>query len=173
MSIPRLKPFPGTEPVRVDPAFSSEFPDGEASATEVVLNLTLAGVAALNRTEDVLAEFGLVITGFNVLAVLAGAREPLTPTAVAERTFIAKATVTSVLDRLERRELVRRAPNPDSRRSLLVAVTADGNAMCTAILDRLHASEARWLAGMPERDRQSLVRLLGVARGLLSTATTQ
>jgi len=166
----RAKRDPSSEPIRVHPGFSAEFPGSEASATEVTLNLTLAGTIVINRVEELLAQYGLVLKGFNVLAVVTGAGAPLTPTAIAARTFVGKTTVTSVLDALERRGLVDRQPHPTSRRSVLVAVTGRGRAACEEILARLHPLEAQWLAGMPEHDRQELLRLLGQAKGLFSAA---
>jgi DNA-binding MarR family transcriptional regulator len=166
----RAKRDPSFEPVRVHPGFGQEFPGGEASATEVTVNLTVAGTIVINRVEDLLAQYGLVLKGFNVLAVVTGADTPLTPTAIAARTFVGKTTVTSVLDVLERRGLVRRQPHPTSRRSVLVEVTATGRAACGEILQRLHQLESQWLAGMPEPDRQELLRLLGQAKGLYSAA---
>lgn len=166
----RVKRDPSFEPARVPGSFRREYPDGDPSATEVTLNLTLAGTAAINRVEELLAQYGLVLKSFNVLAVVAGAGEPLTPTEIAGRTFVGKTTVTSVLDALERRGLVRRYAHPTNRRSVLVEVTNAGGRACDAILPRLHALEARWLADMAEPDRQTLVRLLGEAKGLLSRA---
>jgi len=51
-----------------------------------------------------------------------------------------------------------------------VKVTEAGGLACEDILRRRHALEARWLADLPEPDRQELLRLLGVAKGLLSRA---
>ena len=150
--------------------FEQEFPGADASATEVTLNLTLAGTVAINRVEELLAQYGLVLKAFNVLAVVSGTEEPLTPTAITGRTFVGKTTVTSVLDALERRQLVRRYPHPTSRRSVLVETTPAGSQTCSEILRRLHALETQWLAGMAESDRQALLRLLGQAKGLLSRA---
>jgi len=48
--------------------------------------------------------------------------------------------------------------------------TEAGGLACEDILRRRHALEARWLADLPEPDRQELLRLLGVAKGLLSRA---
>lgn len=79
-------------------------------------------------------------------------------------------TVTSVLDALERRRLVRRYPHPANRRSVLVEVTATGREVCADILARRHTLEKQWLAGMAESDRQELLRLLGEAKGLFSRA---
>jgi DNA-binding MarR family transcriptional regulator len=166
----RAKRDPSFEPARVHEGFAREFPGAEASATEVTLNLTLAGTVTINRVEELLAQYGLVLKGFNVLAVVTGASGALTPTAIAERTFVGKTTVTSVLDSLERRRLVRRYPHPTNRRSVLVEVTAEGREACADILGRLHMLEAQWLAGMAESDRQTLLRLLGEAKGLFSRA---
>ena len=170
MGTPQAKRDPSFEPVRVHGNFQREHPDGQASATEVTLNLTLAGTMAINRVDELLAQYGLVLKSFNVLAVVAGATEALTPTAISERTFVGKTTVTAVLDALERRQLMRRTPHPSSRRSVLVEVLPDGRHACDEILRRLHVLEAQWLADMPEADRQTLLRLLGEAKGLFSRA---
>jgi len=166
----RVKRDPSFEPVRVPDDFAQEFPEGDASATEVALNLSLAGTMTINRVEELVAQYGLVLKSFNVLAVVSGAEGPLTPTTITERTFIGKTTVTSVLDALERRRLVRRYPHPTNRRSVLVEATAAGSGDCAEIIRRLHTLEAQWLAGMPQADRQRLLRLLGEAKGLFSRA---
>ena len=166
----RAKRDPSFEPARVPDNFGQEFPDGDASATEVTLNLTLAGTLTINRVDELLAQYGLVLKSFNVLAVVSGADGPLTPTAITGRTFVGKTTVTSVLDALERRGLVRRFPHPTNRRSVLVEATAQGARDCAEVIRRLHALEAQWLADMPGPDRQTLLRLLGEAKGLFSRA---
>jgi DNA-binding MarR family transcriptional regulator len=53
---------------------------------------------------------------------------------------------------------------------VLVEATTAGTQTCNEILRRLHALETQWLAGMTETDRQTLLRLLGQAKGLLSRA---
>jgi DNA-binding MarR family transcriptional regulator len=165
----RARRDPSAAPVRVHEGFEREFPDADASATEVLLNLTFAGVVAINRVEDFVAPYGLVLKSFNVLAVVHGDPEPLTPTTIGERTLLAKTSVTSVLDSLEKLGLVCRRPHPTNRRSVLVDATDLGRSTCSDILRRLHAQEAEWMAGMPESRRQSLIRLLGEAKGLLNS----
>ena len=166
----QAKRDPSFDAVRVDGGFSLEFPGAEASATEVTLNLTLAGTMAVNRVEELLAQYGLVLKSFNVLAVVGGAGQAITPTTIAGRTFIGKTTVTSVLESLERRGLVRRYPHPTNRRSVLVEVTEAGRRTCDEVLARLHVLETGWLRLMPEADRQTLVELLGLAKGLFARA---
>ncbi len=157
------------DPVRMHDGFEREFPDADRSASEVVLNLTFAGVVAVNRVEEFLAPYGLVLKSFNVLAVVHGDPEPLTPTTIGERTLLAKTSVTSVLDSLEKLGLVRRRAHPTNRRSVLVDATDLGRSTCSEILRLLHVQEAAWMAGMPENRRRSLIRLLGEAKGLLSS----
>lgn len=164
----RAQRDPTRIPVRVHDGFEREYPGADRSATEVLLNLTFAGVVAVNRVEDFLVPYGLVLKAFNVLAVVHGDPAPLTPTTIGERTLITKTSVTSILDSLERQGLVRRLPHPTSRRSILVEATRHGRAVCSEILSGLHAQEAAWMAGMPEQRRQALIRLLGEAKGLLN-----
>jgi DNA-binding MarR family transcriptional regulator len=70
-------------------------------------------------------ELGVTQAEAHVLAQLAR-RGPVT-VAVLHREFGHKrSTLTNVLDRLEARKLVRRAPNPDDRRSFVIRPTAAG-----------------------------------------------
>lgn len=133
-----------------------------------MLNLTFAGVVAVNRVERLLEPYGLVLKSFNVLAIVVGDPSPLTPTVIGERTLIVKTSITAVLDRLEARGLVRRQPHPGNRRSVLVEATRKGRALCERILRDLHAREKEWLAGMAADDRRRLILLLGQVKGVLS-----
>lgn len=164
----RAKRDPTFAPLQVHDGFEAEFPDGDRSAAEVMLNLTFAGMAAVNRVEDLLTPYGLVLKSLNVLAVVAGDPSPLTPTVIGQRTLIVKTSVTAVLDRLEALGLVRRRPHPVNRRSVLVEATPEGSALCANVLRQLHAREKEWLAGMAADDRQRLITLLGHVKGLLN-----
>jgi DNA-binding MarR family transcriptional regulator len=53
-----------------------------------------------------------------------------------------RSTLTSILDRLERRGLVRRGPHPSSRRLLVVDLTAEGLAIAARVGTALRALEA-------------------------------
>ena len=54
-----------------------------------------------------------------------------------------RSTLTSVVDRLERRGLVERAPNPGDRRSALVLLTSDGRAVAQEVARAMRALEDR------------------------------
>lgn len=61
--------------------------------------------------------------------VLTGAEGPWTPTALAARVEMPLSTVLFRVGRLEKRGHAERIPNPDDRRSYLVQLTDDGQAL--------------------------------------------
>ena len=69
-----------------------------------------------------LDEYQLSPSARQILAVVEGAGEPLEPSIIAERLLITTGSVTSLLDNLEKRGLIRRLPHPDDRRKLLVEI---------------------------------------------------
>ena len=71
--------------------------------------------------------YGLSLAQLDVLVVLANAGDPgLTCSDIAGKTLITKGGITGILNRLEARGLVRRAPSRDDRRSVLVRLSAKG-----------------------------------------------
>ena len=128
---------------------STEYPDADIASTELFATLMRTGFvlgAELDRV--VAASIGLNQAATNTLAVIEGADEPLTPSEISDRTLISSATMTSTLDRLERRGLVRRLPNPEDRRSVLVQVTEDGQEFCDRFLPGIHRVEREVMSAL-------------------------
>jgi MarR family transcriptional regulator, organic hydroperoxide resistance regulator len=88
-----------------------------------------------------LADLRLTPGEVNALAALAGGAQ--TARALADATAQRPSTLTGVLDRLERRGLVARRPNPADRRSTLIEPTPDGRAAVRRVADAFAAVEAR------------------------------
>lgn len=153
----------GDEPaIRVDPDFADEYPGADALATECYANLIRTGDMLMGEhARRLQADFGISPTAGMVLSSVEGAGRRLTPTEIADRLIVTTASVTSLLDTLERRGLVRRRPHPDDRRRLLVEVTPDGQLVLDRLLPGMHAFEARMFEEMPEADKRRLLRLLG------------
>lgn len=102
--------------------------------------------------------------GREALAVLEGAGQPLSPTTLAQRLIVTTASVTSLLDTLERRGLVERRPDPADRRRLLVAITDDGLALVDQFLPEVVALQTAVMAQLSEPQRRQLVTLLAAVR---------
>jgi DNA-binding MarR family transcriptional regulator len=147
--------------VKVEPDFNTEYPDGDATSTEAFATVARAGAACMQELERfVVAHFDMPVAAATVLAVLDGAAEPLTPSQISERVLVASATMTATLDQLERRDWVRRTPNPDDRRSTFVDITADGRATANRLLPGIRTIERCALNTLTEDERLQLVDLL-------------
>jgi len=130
-------------------------------ATECYANLVRTGDQLIGlHNRQAAEEFGLSATGKMALAVIEGADEPLEPSVIAERLLITAASVTSVLDTLEKRELIVRRPHPTDRRKQLVAVTPAAVAILDRLLPAFHARE-RWVIDTA-LDHDEQVQLLGL-----------
>ncbi len=76
-------------------------------------------------------------------------------------------TLSAVLDRLERRQLIKRAPNPEDRRSTLIVPTALGRRRIAEISALLASVEQAVAAGVSAADLAAFGRVLDA----LATAT--
>ena len=128
--------------IRVGADFEEEYPGASALATECFINLFRAGDLLLDlHDRQTRADYQLSPSGRQVLAVVEGARRPLEPSEIAERMLITTGTMTTILDTLEKRGLVRRMAHPDDRRKLLVDITPEAQSIVDELLPSLHARE--------------------------------
>ncbi|MFN8018861.1 MAG: MarR family transcriptional regulator [Acidimicrobiales bacterium] len=147
--------------VEVGPDFTTEYPEGDPTSTAAYATLCRVGDVLLTELEQrVEATFGVKQMTATALAVIDGAERPLTPSEIGERILLPSASITSTLDNLERRGWVRRVPNPDDRRSLLIEITDEGRATADQLLPGIRTLERRALDGLTERERAQLLKLL-------------
>lgn len=147
--------------VRVGADFTTEYPDGDPSSTELYASITRAGEAVLAELDRCIeASLGVRHPVLTALAVLDGAGEALTPSEIADRVLVASATMTATLDTLERKGWVRRVPNPDDRRSVLVEITDDGRAVTDRALPGIREVEKSVMSVLTEQERRQFVDAL-------------
>jgi DNA-binding MarR family transcriptional regulator len=152
-------------PGRLDrAAFEAEFPGTSGSAAECAVLLVRAAEEFLAVANRALARHDLSATGREVLAVLDGAGGPLPAGEVAARVLVTTASMTAVLDTLERRGLLRRVPDRADRRRVLVEITDAGQAVVDAFLPEMAALQAAIWEPLAEADRDRLAALLEVLR---------
>jgi DNA-binding MarR family transcriptional regulator len=114
-------------------------------------------VLAQDRRAAVTAELGLSFARVRALRRLLDA--PCTLRELAARLNADPPYVTLIVDDLESRALVARAPHPTDRRAKLVSLTADGRAAATRA-DELLASPPEALLALPPNDLAALRRIL-------------
>jgi DNA-binding MarR family transcriptional regulator len=147
--------------VRVDAGFEDEYPGADRSCTEAYASLCRTGEALLGEIDRrVRMTFGIPQAAATALAVIDGARVPLTPSQVSERVLVASATMTATLDLLEHHGWIRRAANPDDRRSTLIEITPDGRAAADQLLPGIRTVETSILSALTPDERARLLDLL-------------
>lgn len=154
-------------PFRVSREYIVRNPAADPSATELAINVMHTAELLGRRVDHVLRDFGLTRGSHNVLQILGGATDPLTPTEVSARLTVTSATVTGLLDTLEARGLAQRRPHPGDRRSVLVEITDDGRRLLDRLVPELIEHEKLWAAALTPTRREQLLRLLGVVQDQL------
>ncbi len=113
-----------------------------------VLALQRATHATLHVLAAELAQLGLTASEINALANLAdGHSRTMSELAAAAGTR--HTTLTSVLDRLERRGLARRGSDPADRRAVLIELTPAGHHAAATISEAITGLELRALSSLP------------------------
>lgn len=83
---------------------------------------------------------------------------------LADHLRIAPRSATEVVDALAERGLVERRPDPADRRATLVALTAQGEEVATAIRTARKSGAGSLFAHLSDADRAELARLLAALR---------
>ena len=145
------------------------YPELDPSACEAYLNLLRAGDEAYRRSEAFFSEHGMTPGRFTVLMLLfdklSGASIAQTPADLAEKAGVARATMTGLVDTLERDGLVTRKHDSGDRRMMLIHLTPRGQAALEAILPGHFKQMAAQMAPLNEHKRKTLVRLLNKVGG--------
>lgn len=114
---------------------------------------------------QILKERGLSGPLYNVLRILRGAgSEGLPCSEIAARMLNRDPDITRLVDRLERRRLVRRVRGPDDRRVVRVASTEAGLTLLSELDEPVTALHKHQLGHVGKRRLDELVALLEVAR---------
>ena len=154
---------------------AKEFPDLDPSAAEAFLHLLRTSDEASAVTDRNLTEHNISHGRFGVLmllwrsaqpraAKLLGADEceagPRTPAELADAAGVTRATMTGLIDTLERDDFVKREPDLDDRRMMSVRLTAKGERFLRDYLPGHFQAINSIMSQLSEAERKTLVRLL-------------
>jgi MarR family transcriptional regulator, organic hydroperoxide resistance regulator len=116
-----------------------------------LLALQRATHATLQILMAELVDLGPTASEINVLAILADGRGR-TVSEIGAAAGTRPTTLTSVLDRLERRSHITRGTRPGDRRVVVIELTPSGRPVADAVRQTLATVEARALGGVPAED---------------------
>lgn len=144
--------------------FAKRYPELDIASVETCL-------AFLHTTADVyqaldihFARYGLSRGKFTLLMQLYLACEGLTPSECAERAAVTRATITGLLDGLERDGLVRREPDATDRRMLRLQLTDQGRDLLSQMLPDHFCRTTGLMANLTDSEKKTLIELLNKVR---------
>lgn len=117
----------------------------------------------INRMlDETLADVGLDTAEFKALTALSQTGPPFrsTPGRLAKRMELSSGAMTNRLDRLEASDLIRRLPDPEDRRSVVVELTDHGRETIQKAVGVQAQKEALLAAALSPREQKQLNGLL-------------
>jgi len=123
----------------------AERPDLDVSALGVAIRIEMLAKLMRRGTARNLARVGLKPWEYDVLSALRRQGEPyqLPASELTRASLLTAGAMTTRIDQLEHRQLVRREPDPDDRRGILVSLTRKGQALVDRAIEvRLSAAES-------------------------------
>lgn len=129
-------------------------------AMQAATSVMRAQQIVLARVDEALKPWSLTFARYEVLVLLHFSTDGVLPLGkMGDRLMLHQASVTNLIDRLERQGYVRRVPHPTDRRTTLAELTPEGR----AIIDDATAAVIRasvGVADLTKRDQQDLHRIL-------------
>ncbi len=139
--------------------FYEQTPDGNRLATEAVMNTIRTADLLFDRIGQLLRPLGVSSAGGLVLGQLRD-HGPMSPSELGERLIVTRATVTGVVDSLERRGYVSRSPNPNDRRGIIVGLTPAGLDIVAQVRTLIHRQEREWMGALSDEELSAYINLM-------------
>lgn len=143
--------------IQISSDFEVLYPNASARATECAMNLVLTAELLVKRIATLLQPLHLTPASGLVLSMLADSESPLPPNEIADRLIISRATVTGLLDSLERRSYIRRLPHPSDRRMILAEITETGRKAAHEFRPIVHQHQKEWFGVLNETEQQQFL----------------
>lgn len=140
---------------------AQNYPELDVTSVEACLAFLRATADVQTALEAHFARYGLSMGRFTLLMQLLQASEQgLTPSECADRSGVTRATVTGLLDGLERDGLVERQPCLSDRRMLRIHLTTKGRDLMAQMLPDHFCRTAGLMAHLTGEEKVTLVELL-------------
>jgi DNA-binding MarR family transcriptional regulator len=131
-------------------------PASKLTLPDALAQLSFAVQSAIGRVAE---RYDLSLVQMRLLGILRD-REPAM---FALATFLSldKSSVTGLVDRAERRSLVRRTTTPEDRRTVRVALTGEGRQLAQNLAKQVERELSLLVEGLSEGDRRRLLAIAG------------
>jgi DNA-binding MarR family transcriptional regulator len=153
-----MQVFPARESFQELERDFSDFDSESIEACLAFLDTTATVYSALDSYFD---RHNLSGGKFTLLMQLYTAKKDMPPSEFAERANVSRATITGLLDGLEREGLVQRKPHSSDRRMLSVHLTTKGSTLMENILPNHFCRTKKLMENLTTPEKQDLIKLLG------------
>lgn len=137
-------------------------PDLDPEVEAIVERIQGIGRRIKRSMMAVLAEHGLTLQEWQVLSHLRNRGNPCesSPGEIADQLELSSGAVTNRLDRMEQSGLIRRQPDPDDRRGVVIELTDEGRRAYEAAASTQARREAFFASALTGKQQQELNALL-------------
>ena len=129
----------------------------ETTEDRILLEMRKFIAASIFFNSQAAEKVGLSLTDSQMIHTLQ-LYGPSTPTRLAAATGLSSGGVTVALDRLEKGGYIRREPNPDDRRSLIIHIIPTRLLKLKGIYENVEAETRRCLSTLPKGDLAAVIR---------------
>ena len=140
---------------------AKRYPDIDPGAVVSYLVLLRVAQDVMDVTDEFLADHSMSHGRFSVLMLLnRDPEKPESPSELAAKAGVTRATMTGLLDGLERERLVNRLPDREDRRMLLVELTPKGRKILDGMLPDYYRLIAKIMSHLAKDQKKVLIGLL-------------
>ena len=140
-------------------------------AHEALLNIYYSASCLKKKAGEFLRPFGLTDVQFNLMMLLkyqGDHEEGLSQAQLSSMMLVNRANVTSLIDRMEKVDLVVRTHTPSDRRTNIVKLTSRGKDLLARI-EPLYTKEVkRIMAALKQDEQKAVIEMLEKIRGNIS-----
>lgn len=133
--------------------------DNDIAAVRLWLILWKASRAVEQNAAASVSGLGLGLSDFAVLEALLH-KGPQPVNVIGQRVLLTSGSITTAVDRLEKRKLVRRTGHPEDRRARIVELTDNGTRLIRCAFEQHAADMEATMAALTHAERAELLRLL-------------
>ncbi len=137
-------------------------PELDSTPMGVIGRMSRASSLLDRSIRENFASFDLQPGEFDVLATLRRSGSPykLTPGVIGDLTMVTSSAITARIDKMADKGLVKREPDPDNRRIVVVCLTRRGRELINEVIENHVAHEIELMKGLTRAEQEQLAELL-------------
>lgn len=125
------------------------------------------------RSEAFFQPFGLTASKFNILNLLSMKNGPMDQSELVDQLLVGKSSISIVLNRMVRDDLIKREPHPKDRRQVVLLITKKGHEIWSKAAPDYEANVREVFGKVPPSHRNQFLRNLKKLHEAISENETQ